>query len=78
MLAAAIQAEILRLTFAEHWSVSRIARHLGVQLEERAQGRAAPQRRPRAGPPPAADDAGHAVHCPASRRCSRRTRSARR
>lgn len=30
MLAAAIQAEILRLTFAEHWSVSRIARHLGV------------------------------------------------
>jgi transposase len=30
MLAAAIQAEILRLVFAEHWSLSRIARHLGV------------------------------------------------
>ena len=30
MLVAAIQAEILRLTFAEQWSVSRIARHLGV------------------------------------------------
>jgi len=30
MLAAAVQAEILRLVFAEHWSLSRIARHLGV------------------------------------------------
>jgi transposase len=30
MLPAAIQAEILRLTYAEHWSLSRIARHLGV------------------------------------------------
>ncbi len=30
MLTAAIQAEILRLVFAEHWSLSRIARHLGV------------------------------------------------
>jgi transposase len=31
MLPAAIQAEILRLTYAEHWSLSQIARHLGVQ-----------------------------------------------
>ncbi len=30
MLAAAIQAEILRLTYAEHWGYSRIARHLGI------------------------------------------------
>ncbi len=27
---AATQAEILRLAFAEHWSLSKIARHLGV------------------------------------------------
>jgi len=33
MLPAAIQAEILRLTFAEHWSLSRIARHLGVHRQ---------------------------------------------
>jgi len=31
MLPAATQAEILRLTFAEHWSLSKIARHLAVQ-----------------------------------------------
>ncbi len=31
MLPAATQAEILRLTYAEHWSLSKIARHLGVQ-----------------------------------------------
>jgi transposase len=30
MLPAATQAEILRLAFAEHWSLSKIARHLGV------------------------------------------------
>jgi transposase len=30
MLPAATQAEILRLTYAEHWSLSRIARHLGL------------------------------------------------
>jgi transposase len=30
MLPAATQAEILRLTYAEHWSLSRIARHLGI------------------------------------------------
>jgi transposase len=30
MLPAAIQAEILRLTYAEHWPLSRIARHLGI------------------------------------------------
>jgi len=31
MLPAATQAEILRLSFAEHWSLSKIARHLAVQ-----------------------------------------------
>jgi transposase len=31
MLPAATQAEILRLVFAEHWSLSKIARHLAVQ-----------------------------------------------
>lgn len=31
MLPAATQAEILRLTYAEHWSLSKIARHLAVQ-----------------------------------------------
>ncbi len=31
MLPAATQAEILRLAYAEHWSLSKIARHLGVQ-----------------------------------------------
>ena len=31
MLPAPTQAEILRLVFAEHWSLSMIARHLGVQ-----------------------------------------------
>ncbi len=31
MLPAATQAEILRLAFAEHWSLSKIARHLAVQ-----------------------------------------------
>src|SRR5512135_1058928 len=31
MLPAATQAEILRLSYAEHWSLSQIARHLGVQ-----------------------------------------------
>jgi len=31
MLPAATQAEILRLSYAEHWSLSRIARHLAVQ-----------------------------------------------
>lgn len=30
MLPAAIQAEILRLTYAERWPLSRIARHLGI------------------------------------------------
>jgi transposase len=30
MLPAATQAEILRLTYAEHWALSRIARHLGI------------------------------------------------
>ena len=30
MLPAETQAEILRLTYAEHWSLSRIARHLGI------------------------------------------------
>ncbi len=30
MLAAAVQAEILRLTYAEHWGYSRIARHLRI------------------------------------------------
>jgi transposase len=30
MLAAAIQAEILRLAYADHWSVTRIAHHVGV------------------------------------------------
>ncbi len=30
MLFAGIQAEILRLTYAEHWSLSRIARQVGV------------------------------------------------
>jgi len=33
MLPAAIQAEILRLTYAEHWGPSRIARHLGIHRE---------------------------------------------
>jgi transposase len=31
MLPAATQAEILRLSYAEHWSLSKIARHLAVQ-----------------------------------------------
>jgi len=31
MLSAATQAEILRLSYAEHWSLSKIARHLTVQ-----------------------------------------------
>jgi len=31
MLPAATQAEILRLAYAEHWALSQIARHLGVQ-----------------------------------------------
>ena len=31
MLPAATQAEILRLHFAEHWALSKIARELGVQ-----------------------------------------------
>lgn len=31
MLPAATQAEILRLSFAEHWALSKIARHLAVQ-----------------------------------------------
>jgi len=31
MLPAATQAEILRLAYAEHWSLSKIARHLAVQ-----------------------------------------------
>ncbi len=30
MLSAAIQAEILRLKYAEHWRISVIARHLGI------------------------------------------------
>jgi len=30
MLPAAIQAEILRLTYAERWRISQIARHLGI------------------------------------------------
>ena len=30
MLPAAIQAEILRLKYAEHWRISAIARHLGI------------------------------------------------
>ncbi|RPJ64571.1 MAG: IS21 family transposase [Acidobacteria bacterium] len=30
MLPAATQAEILRLSFAEHWSITRIAHHVGV------------------------------------------------
>ncbi len=30
MLPAATQAEILRLAYAEHWSVTRIAHHVGV------------------------------------------------
>jgi transposase len=30
MLPAAIQAEILRLAYADHWSVTRIAHHVGV------------------------------------------------
>ncbi len=33
MLPAAIQAEILRLTYAEHWGPSRIARHLGIHRQ---------------------------------------------
>jgi transposase len=33
MLAAAIQAEILRLKYAERWGYSRIARHLGIHRE---------------------------------------------
>ncbi len=33
MLPAAIQAEILRLTYAEHWGPSQIARHLGIHRE---------------------------------------------
>jgi transposase len=33
MLAAAIQAEILRLRYAEHWGYSAIARHLGIHRE---------------------------------------------
>jgi hypothetical protein len=31
MLPAATQAEILRLSYAERWSLSKIARHVGVQ-----------------------------------------------
>ncbi len=31
MLSAATQAEILRLSYAEHWALSKIARHVGVQ-----------------------------------------------
>jgi transposase len=42
MLPAATQAEILRLVFAEHWSLSKIARHLAVQ---RASGRKVVRRR---------------------------------
>src|SRR4030067_1055874 len=30
MLPAAVQAEILRLTYADHWSITRIAHHVGV------------------------------------------------
>lgn len=33
MLPAAIQAEILRLTYAEHWGPSQIARHLGIHRQ---------------------------------------------
>jgi len=33
MLPAAIQAEVLRLRYAEHWGYSRIARHLGIHRE---------------------------------------------
>jgi len=33
MLPAAVPAEILRLTYAEHWSYSRIARHLGIHRQ---------------------------------------------
>ena len=33
MLAAAIQAEILRLHYAERWGYSQIARHLGIHRE---------------------------------------------
>jgi len=33
MLPAAIQAEILRLTYAAHWGPSRIARHLGIHRQ---------------------------------------------
>ena len=33
MLAAAIQAEILRLRYADHWGYSQIARHLGIHRE---------------------------------------------
>jgi transposase len=33
MLAPAIQAEILRLRYAEHWGYSAIARHLGIHRE---------------------------------------------
>ena len=33
MLTAAIQAEILRLRYAERWGYSQIARHLGIHRE---------------------------------------------
>ena len=33
MLSAAIQAEILRLHYAERWGYSQIARHLGIHRE---------------------------------------------
>jgi len=75
MLPAATQAEILRLVFAEHWSLSKIARHLAVQrasvrkvVRRRsvALTRAAPGRGRRASPRLSR----------ASRRCSSRIRRA--
>ena len=49
MLTAAIQAEILRLRYAEHWGYSQIARHLGIHRES-VRTVALRRRRPSAAP----------------------------